>query len=390
MINMVDVIIIVFLIAAIYRGRHLGFLPQAMSLAGFFGGLFIGSFVARYAARLLSGQISRGLATILIVLVTADILSTIARNVGYRLQQRVHKTFGTQVESILGVLLSVSSVLVAAWLIGGMLAGFPLVNINRSIDQSTIISSLNRTLPPVPKVISSLSRLVEPNGFPKVFLGSEPQHTPIGDPKSPEVAAAAAKASPSTVKISGFGCGGVVFGSGFVVADNYIATNAHVVAGLTSPVVEDKSGQHRATTVYFDPNMDFAVLKTHGLSGPPLTLDNQEIKSGTSGAILGYPGGGGLTVSPTVVVDERLAIGRNIYDEGLSRRHIYEVQATVEPGNSGGPLVLADGRVAGVVFAKAVSADDFGYTLTSTEILNAVQQATGRSEAVDTGACISG
>jgi S1-C subfamily serine protease len=175
-----------------------------------------------------------------------------------------------------------------------------------------------------------------------------------------------------------------------VVADNYIATNAHVVAGVTSPVVEDTNGQHQATTVYFDPNMDFAVLKTQGLAGPPLGLDNQELKSGTSGAILGYPGGGGLTVSPTVVVDERLAIGRNIYDEGLSRRHIYEVQATVEPGNSGGPLVLADGRVAGVVFAKAVSADDFGYTLTSTEILNAVHQATSRADAVDTGECISG
>ena len=70
-------------------------------------------------------------------------------------------------------------------------------------------------------------------------------------------------------------------------------------------------------------------------------------------------------------------VGRNIYGEGEVRRRVYEVQASIRRGNSGGPFVLPDGRVAGVVFANSVVADDVGYAIVSTEVLPSVQEAEG-------------
>ena len=68
-------------------------------------------------------------------------------------------------------------------------------------------------------------------------------------------------------------------------------------------------------------------------------------------------------------------VGRNIYGEGEVRRRVYEVQSVIRRGNSGGPFVLPDGRVAGVVFANSVVADDVGYAIVSTEVLPSVKEA---------------
>ena len=72
------------------------------------------------------------------------------------------------------------------------------------------------------------------------------------------------------------------------------------------------------------------------------------------GAVLGYPGGGSLTAGSAAVRAVIEPVGRNIYGDGQVERRIYEVQATIRRGNSGGPFVLADGRVAGVVLVSAV------------------------------------
>jgi hypothetical protein len=60
----------------------------------------------------------------------------------------------------------------------------------------------------------------------------------------------------------------------------------------------------------------------------------------------------------------------------------------VDQGDSGGPFVLTDGTVGGVVFAEARTNDDVGYALTATSVATAVQPRIGRTGAVSTGACI--
>ena len=65
-----------------------------------------------------------------------------------------------------------------------------------------------------------------------------------------------------------------------------------------------------------------------------------------------------------------------------------ELQTLVRPGNSGGPFVLPDGRVAGIVFAASSSDEDVGYAIAATEVDDPLRSAIGRTTPVDTGPCI--
>ena len=79
--------------------------------------------------------------------------------------------------------------------------------------------------------------------------------------------------------------------------------------------------------------------------------------------------------------------GDDIYGQGQVRRRMYEVQATIHRGNSGGPLVLSSGRVAGMVFAISATDDDVGYAIVSDEFRASVAEAAGSRRQVDTGSC---
>ena len=70
------------------------------------------------------------------------------------------------------------------------------------------------------------------------------------------------------------------------------------------------------------------------------------------------------------------------------RRQILELRAEVDQGDSGGPFILADGTVGGVVFAEARTNDQVGYALTPTSVATAVQPQIGRTGPVPTGPCI--
>jgi S1-C subfamily serine protease len=81
-------------------------------------------------------------------------------------------------------------------------------------------------------------------------------------------------------------------------------------------------------------------------------------------------------------------VGRDIYGRGRVRREVYELQAEVRPGNSGGPFVEADGTVLGVVFAGSTTDPGIGYALASTEVEPLVERAEGRTAPVPTGPCL--
>ncbi|HEY5251491.1 MAG TPA: trypsin-like peptidase domain-containing protein, partial [Acidimicrobiales bacterium] len=201
--------------------------------------------------------------------------------------------------------------------------------------------------------------------------------------------AAVAAAGSSTVKIVGEGCGQIQEGSGFVVAPGLVVTNAHVVAGIAHPTVEDGAGTHDTTVVYFDPSFDLAVLRTD-VSEPALALDPQTVPRSTQGAVLGYPEGGPFMDVPAGVMAEFQAQGRDIYGQGLTVRDVYEIQAVVRPGNSGGPLVLPNGEVIGVVFSRSTTNGTIGYALTSPGVMTRVHQAEAATSAVGTGGCTNG
>ena len=102
---------------------------------------------------------------------------------------------------------------------------------------------------------------------------------------------------------------------------------------------------------------------------------------------MGFPAGGPFSAGPAAVQSVHAVNVPNIYGADPAPLSIYQLAANVQQGNSGGPLLTQDGRVAGMVFAKAKSQADIGYALSLEEISPAVKAAPSLNDAVSTGSC---
>jgi S1-C subfamily serine protease len=118
-----------------------------------------------------------------------------------------------------------------------------------------------------------------------------------------------------------------------------------------------------------------------------LPLAQKEVQRGAVGAVVGYPGGGSLNGVAAANRRVLTAIGKDIYGRSTVDRDIYELQAPIRPGNSGGPFILVDGKVAGVVFAASTTDQGIGYAITSTEARPDINRGVGRTGRVSTGPC---
>ena len=199
-------------------------------------------------------------------------------------------------------------------------------------------------------------------------------------------------ARPSTLRVEATACGNFVSGTSFAVSGSRFVTNAHVVAGADNVWLSFDGQLERipANVVLFDPRLDIAVLQPQVQLGlTPLTMAGSLPTRGEDAAALGYAGGGPLQVIPAVVSRSLAALGRDIYGDQIIAREVLELKAGVAPGDSGGPLLLPDGTVGGVVFGGSRDQADVGYALSPTDVEADVTNANGDSAPVDTGACIS-
>ena len=385
---LLDAIIILFAISALFRGREIGFVRQAFSTIGFFGGLFLGALIQPATVKLAHSAGARSLITLVTTVGMALVLMAIGEYIGIGAKRRVLHNRLNNFDNLLGSALSVGTLLIGIWLGTALVSSLPSPAVQAAFQNSHIITALNNHLPSAPTVIARLGRLVDPNGFPQVFIGQEPSPSrllPLPDLGDLQTAVAADRAS--VVKVEGKGCGGIVEGSGFVAGSGLVITNAHVIAGIKHPYVIDANGTHSATALWFDPNLDFAVLRVSNLAGRALVIANQRVTIGTAAAVLGYPGGGSFRAEPAVIQNQFTANGRNIYGGGNTTRDIFEVQADIIPGNSGGPLVARDGSVVGLVFAQSTSYAHVGYALTNSQITSELSQAIAQSQVRSTGTC---
>jgi S1-C subfamily serine protease len=387
---LVDVVILLLLISAFVRGRELGLVRQVFSAVGFISGLFIGAAVEPHIVSHAHSQVSRAFLTLIITLGCAMLFLTIGEYVGVMLKVKIqrHLHVLNKVDVFMGATAGAITLLLTVWLIAPILVRLPFPGLQNTMRQSKIVAWLDTNLPPSPNVVASLGHLIDPNGFPQVFNGLEP--SPPANVTLPNLGSllpAVRSDEASVVKIEGEGCGGIVEGSGFVAGNGFIITNAHVVAGISTPYVLDANGSHQATAVAFDPNLDLAVLRVNDLAGKPLNISTNQVASNTPGAVLGYPGGGNFTAGPATVLDEFTAVGRNIYAQGVTSRQVYEVKATIIPGNSGGPLINKDGTVIGIVFAESTTYNQVGYALTTPKVVSELQQAETANTPVSTGSC---
>jgi S1-C subfamily serine protease len=390
-VNLLDLVIIALLVLAALNGFRRGASLQLATYIGLLGGLALGAVLAPHVAKLAGTPFSQAALALVVLLLFAAIGDGLGWLVGTRIWVIARRSALGAVDSAAGSVLAVVASLLAVWFIGINLVNGPFSGVSREIRGSAVIRTMNDVLPRPPSLLAEVRRFLSRFDFPEVFADLPPPPAgPVQEPSDAQVAAAAELAEASTVKILGQACEAIQEGSGFVVAPHYVVTNAHVVAGVRDPKVQQQNGTSSldAITVLFDPDLDVAVLRVEGDPGPPLRLKPTEEDRGDPGAVLGYPGGGDLTVGKAAVRQELHAIGRDIYGQSTVERNVYELQAEVRPGNSGGPFVDLNGNVAGVVFAASTTDPNIGYALTSTEVIPDVDRAEGRTAPTSTGDCI--
>ena len=137
-------------------------------------------------------------------------------------------------------------------------------------------------------------------------------------------------------------------GSGVIISpDGYALTNNHVIrgAGRIEGVLHDGSVVH-ADVVGADPDTDLALLRLHGKSHQAAALGNSDaLKVGELSIAIGNP----LGLQATVTVGVISALRRTLRGEsGRLIEDVIQTDAALNPGNSGGALVDAEGAVVGI------------------------------------------
>jgi S1-C subfamily serine protease len=388
-VGILDLLIVAWAVLAAISGYRRGATLQLAEYVGFAAGLVAGAVVAPAVASLATTPFWRAVLALLTLFGLAGLGGGIGMLIGRRIWAGGRRGALARLDAVVGSVLSIAVVLLVVWFLAYNLVSGPLPAVSRAIDSSAIVRSLESTLPRPPSLLSQTRGLLDRFGFPQVFADLPPLPAgPVRLPAAPGVRAIARQAAGSTVRIQGRACGAIEEGSGFVVAPGYVVTNAHVVAGVRSPLVQSSGrADLAATPVLFDPNVDLAVLFVRGPLGPALPLTAEGVPRGAKGAVLGYPAGGPLAAGGAAVRREISAVGRDIYGRATVRRDVYELQAVVRPGNSGGPFVLPSGDVAGIVFAASTTDADVGYALTAGEVRPEIRRGVGRTARVSTQGC---
>jgi S1-C subfamily serine protease len=386
-----DAGIIVFTLVFAISGFRRGLSWVALSMVGFLAGLFLGSVFAPRIARAVSHETNvESLIAIGLFLCFVLVFQGIGTTVGFSVRSISLRTALAPIDSALGAVVGVIGTLAGAWYLGLTFSQSPWVALDDQIHNSVIERGLDSVLPRPPGFLADIQNILRGSVFPNVFSSIAPNTlAPIQIPpllNTPGVSAAAHE----TEKVIALGCGGGEAGSSWPVAAHYFVTNAHVVSGSNHVDVDMQDGStHTATVVLFDPDVDVAVLYVPSVTLAPLHTATADPPRGTSGAVIGYPGGGGLQVVGAAVAGTESANGDNIYGDKLVTRDIAVLATHVIPGNSGGPLVDTSGTVVGLVFAASTTNPDEGYALTVSEIMPDLTASTGRTASVSTQACAS-
>lgn len=389
----VDLIIIGVLLLVGLIGWYRGLVRSVLSVAGTIGGLLL-------AAATLPWVLDRfgflgpaaAVASVGVLLLGVGIGNAVAIFIGRPLWMALQHGPGRVVDAAAGALVSVVAGLMVFWLIAATVVSLPSQSLSAAVRSSALLKQVERMAPGQASDLAySVREFLDQVNLPDVFFGLEGLPGSKVAPPPKNISQAAATASQSVVRVSGPtpSCGQGSTGSGFVYAIDRIATNAHVVAGMSQVRVVSSDGRSwGADVVYFNAELDLAVLFVPGLGLTPLTPGR--LSDGDAAVIAGYPGGGPLDLRSARIVTrtkESPVFSDNIYGESSAPRDIFVVRGRVIPGNSGGPLLTRSGQYAGVVFASSQQYEKTGFALTIRTVNQALEKAADRTIPVSTGPC---
>ncbi|MGZ4449880.1 MAG: MarP family serine protease [Nocardioides sp.] len=390
--NLLDWLLVVLVLAYALSGYWQGFVTGAFATAGLLlGGLF-GVWLAPVALGDATPSLLVSLGALFIVILAASLGQALLQFLGAKIRDRITWQPIRAIDAVGGAALSAVAVLLVSWALGVAVSGTRISGITPLVRSSRVLSEVDTVLPAsAGGVLQAFNNVVGTSFFPRYLEPFAPERIINVGPgpkrllKDPDVQAAAQ----SVLKIRGTNvCGRGIEGSGFLYADNHLMTNAHVVAGVRHPEVELGDSAVPAEVVYYNPDIDVAVLSFDDGDAPHLSFD-QGAKERDGVAVLGYPQDGPYDVEPSRIRSEQRLRSPNIYGDGTVIREVFSLRGLVRPGNSGGPLVSSAGRVVGVVFAASVTDPDTGYALTAAQVAKSAAAGLTGDAPVSTGDCAS-
>jgi S1-C subfamily serine protease len=380
-VTVLDWAIVAFTIALGLWGYKQGLIVGAMTLIGFAVGAVAGGRLGPLVLSQGSESPYAPLCAALGALLAGALVAVAVESFALGLRAKViRKPVLHLADGAGGAALIAAVALGLVWVFGSVALHAPgTARLRADVQESLILRSLNEVLPPSGPVLNALDR-VDP--APSVTGPAAPVAPP--DPAiatDPDVLGAGG----SVVRVLGTACGLGVEGSGWAVQPGLVVTNAHVLAGSDDTTVTTQGGvELDATPVYYDPEDDLALLRV-GANLPTLPISDQR-DSGSDAAVLGYPENGPYAVAAARLGDTRATVSEDSYGNGPVNRTIVALRGSVRSGNSGGPLVDAQGRVVGTVFAATTAGPPGGFAIPAEDVRDALAQT---STAVATGPCTS-
>ena len=382
-----DLVLIAVAVVITLGGLRTGLLARVAAWAGLVLGLVLSARTVPYVLSLAdaAGLPARTFIAVLVLTLTVSLTSTLLQVASAPLRKLLTLGPLSLLDRALGAVASLTMFALAVWLVLPSAAAVP-GRVSSEVRSSAVLGVLDSATPAQPDLGRTIRTLLGGDRFPDVFASLAPTPEPSAPPDTvgiaPDVLDLATRA---TTVVRSVGCGRAYSGSGFAVDDNHVVTNAHVVAGAREVDLRTNDGRAvSATVVVFDAERDLALLHAPGHGLRPLDL--AEAAVGDSVAVIGYPGGQAVPrVAPVSIERWVTGIGRDIYGSGPIERALYFLAAELRSGDSGAPVIDADGRAVGVVFAVSPDVPTAAYALTVSELRAVI--AAERSPG-DAGRCI--
>ncbi len=388
--NLLDWLLLLLVAAYALSGYWQGFVTGAFATAGLLLGGLLGIWLAPIALGNADPSIWISLGALFIVILAASLGQALLQYAGAQLRDKITWQPARAVDAVGGAALSALAVLIVAWALGVAISGSRIGQVTPMVRESTVLAKVNAALPQsAANLLQAFNDVVGTTFFPRYLEPFAPERIVEVDAgperllTDPDIT----RSDESVLKVRGSNdCGRGVEGTGFLYAPDRLMTNAHVVAGVDNPEVEIDGESVDAQVVYYNPDLDVAVLAVESGSAAALPFDTDH-ESGDGVAIVGYPQDGPFDIQTGRIRSEQRLRSPDIYGDGTVIREVFSLRGLVRPGNSGGPILDSDGEVAGVVFAASVTDDQTGYALTAAQVQDSAAAGQASTDEVSTGDC---
>lgn len=388
----VDLVAAILVVGSFAAGWRRGVLASVFIAVGSVAGLIVGLLAAAYTLDLFSGRGLRVIIFLAVVVFFVGLGNLAGSAIGDALRGAQRWRPMRALDSVAGALLQALAMSLALWLVSIPLVSALPEQQSAALRDSRVLRGIDAATPDAwAQLPAKAAALLHDTGLPPLVspLSADAKREVDAPDESVVTGDLVDRVRPSVVHVVGDSetCHHRLMGSGFVIADGYVLTNAHVVAGTQLVNLDTVLGVKHADVVLYDPEVDIAVLHAPELGLPELTWAPRELKSGDDAVVMGFPESGPFEADAVRVRTQLELSGPDIYATGRVERGAYTVRGDIRQGNSGGPMFTPEGQVAGMIFGTDVDVADTGYALTGTQLREVIGDVERLTDPVDTQTC---